>query len=114
MLSKNDETSGQNTASRIANSFFHGAFKKYSTAVENKRFILKVQERKYPDLPIIEFLCNVMARDLGLDVPDFYYVLLNNKLPTFVTRNILDFHDKSNLVHIWHYLKVEGRKDLKI
>lgn len=113
MLSKIEEISGHKTQRRIASSFFHGAFKKYSTRIENKRFILKVQENACPDLPIIEYISNLMARDLGLDVPDFYYVLLNNQVPTFVTRNILDFHDKSNLVHIWHYWKVEGSAELK-
>lgn len=113
MPSKIEEASGQKIESRIASSFFHGAFKKYSTRIENKRFILKVQETACPDLPIIEYVSNLMARDLGLDVPDFYYVLLNNQVPTFVTRNILDFHDKSNLVHIWHYLKIDGSTDVK-
>lgn len=113
MLKQIEEASINKAESRIASSFFHGAFKKYSSRIENKRFILKVQEKKCPELPIVEYISNVMARDLGLDVPDFYYILLNNQLPTFVTRNILDFHEKSNLVHIWHYLKIDQQQDMK-
>jgi hypothetical protein len=113
LLSESEETAGRKTESRIGSSFFHGAFKKYSTRIENKKYILKVQEKSCPDLPVVEYICNLIARSLGIEVPDFYFVMLNNKLPTFVTRNILDFYDRSNLVHIWHYLKVVGQVELR-
>lgn len=101
----------------IASSFFHGAFKKYAGKIEGQRYIIKVQQADYKELPIVEYVSNLMARDLGIKVADFHYIHFNNALPTFVTRNILDDYVEANLVHIWHYLKDERQdkyKDLSL
>ncbi|MBC75722.1 MAG: hypothetical protein CME64_06880 [Halobacteriovoraceae bacterium] len=94
--------------SRIASSFFHGAFKKYSSRMGQKKYILKVQEEKYPELPHVEFLSNKLAEFMGVKVADYHFIMFNNEVPTFVTRNFLDDYPAGNLVHIWHYLKQES------
>lgn len=103
--------SGGDKNKRITTStFYHGAFKKYSARIEFQKLILKVREQDYPELPKIEYLSNQIAESLGIEVAPYFYLQLNNKIPTFCTRNVLDFHDKGNLVHIWHYLiKPDGQ-----
>jgi len=109
ILKDSEEKSGDINRQRITTStFYHGAFKKYSARIENKKLILKVREKEYPELPKVEFISNQIADNLGIEVAPFYYILLNNKVPTFVTQNVLDFHAKGNLIHIWHYLKNDG------
>lgn len=67
--------------------------------------MLKVQEKEYPDLPAMEFLCNQLAEHLGLRVPSYALILLENILPTFVCENFMQYHHSSNLIHIYHFLK---------
>lgn len=77
----------------------------------NKKYILKVREEKYPELPQVEYISNQIADELGLEIADYHYILFNNEVPTFVTRNFLDDYSSGNLVHIWHYLKTEKVQD---
>ena len=102
------EAEGKSSSDRnkriTTSTFYHGAFKKYSARMESQKLILKVREQDYPELPKIEYLSNKIAEALGIEVAPYFYLLLNNKIPTFCTRNVLDFHDKGNLIHIWHYL----------
>ncbi len=109
---ESDSTPIQNDSwqSKIAISFFHGAFKKYSSRLGENRYILKVQEKDYPELPHIEYISNAIGELLGIEVPEYHYILYNNEIPTFVTRNFLDFHSGGNLIHIWRYLS-KKKKD---
>lgn len=95
---------------KIASSFFHGAFKKYSSRMGSERYILKVREDKYPELPHVEYISNKIAECIGLEVAEYHFIMFNNEVPTFVTKNFLDDYPNGNLVHIYHYLK-EGKVD---
>lgn len=86
-------------------SFFHGKFKKYSANLGGISYILKVKDQNYPELPATEYLCNQIAQNLGLDIPDFYFMKFEDHLETFVTRNFMQDYIQSNLVHIYHYLQ---------
>lgn len=98
--SSNDPISFQNH-----NSFFHGKFKKYSAVLNEKNYILKVQEKDFPELPATEYLCNQIARYLGLYVPDFYLIRFQETIDTFVCENFMQNRSFSNLIHIYHFLE---------
>ncbi len=87
------------------NSFFHGKFKKYSAVLNERNYILKVQEKDFPELPATEYLCNQLARHLGLHVPDFFLIRFQETLETFVCENFMQNHIASNLIHIYHFLE---------
>jgi hypothetical protein len=57
-------------------SFFHGKFRKYSAKLGGSSYIIKVRQPAFPDLPAMEFLCNQIAGRLSVDVPDFYFIRL--------------------------------------
>ena len=91
------------------NSFYHGKYRKYSAKLASTQYILKVQEKEFPDLPLVEYVCNKIASLLGLNVPKYYLI----KYPqdqgsmTFVTRNFMQdcvgaFH------HIYKFLPKGG------
>jgi len=88
-----------------ASSFFQGKFKKYSAMLNNERYILKVRDDKFPELPGTEFLCNKIAVSLGLKVPPFYFKKFENNSETFVSRNFMQDHIPADLVHIYHFLE---------
>lgn len=52
----------------------------------------------------MEYLCNQIAKYLGLWVPDHFFIRFQNSLETFVCRNFMQEHPDSNLVHIYRYL----------
>ena len=83
--------------------FYHGRYLKYSACLNNIDYILKVQEKKYPDLPCMEYLCNYIASLLSLEVPKYYLIVFNKKL-TFVTYNFMQNYPKSTLNHIYKFL----------
>ncbi len=95
----------ENKPLRKMASFFHGKFKKYSATLAGTAYILKVKQEGYPELPATEFLCNQIARQLNLEVPSFFFIRFEESLETFVSRNFMQDHPSSNLVHIYHYLK---------
>lgn len=99
-----DESPGDKQWSQINTSFFHGKFRKYSAKLGSRSYILKVMQKEVPELPVTEYLCNQIARSLGLDVPDHYLILFENKLETFVSSNFMDERPFSDLVHIYRYL----------
>lgn len=88
----------------INTSFFHGKFRKYSAYIGNQSYILKVKQNEIPELPRTEYLCNQLARSLGLHVPDHCMILFQNKLESFVSLNFMDHRSGSDLVHIYRYL----------
>jgi len=90
---------------QVTNSFFHGKFRKYSANLKNQQFILKVQQAELPELPATEFLCNQIAKLLGLDVPNFHMVRLENKLDTFVVDNFMQVYPTGNLIHIYRFFQ---------
>ena len=89
---------------QINTSFFHGKFRKYSARVGDHSYILKVKQAEFPELPQTEYVCNQLARHLGLNVPDHYIILFENELETFVSRNFMDSWPGCDLVHIYRYL----------
>ncbi len=99
----------ENTSTGIASSFFQGKFKKYSAILNGEKYILKVKDDRFPELPGTEFLCNNIAVLLGLKVPLFCFIKLENKLETFVSRNFMQDHVPADLVHIYHFLE-EGEE----
>lgn len=88
----------------INTSFFHGKFKKYAAELENKSYILKVQDDTYPELPRVEYLSNQIAKKLGLNLPNFYLIRFLNELESFVVDNFMDNYLPGNLIHIYHLL----------
>jgi hypothetical protein len=56
------------------------------------------------ELPVTEYLCNQLARTLGLLVPDHYMILFQNELESFVSTNFMSNRPGSDLVHIYRYL----------
>ena len=83
--------------------FYHGRYSKYSASLNGVSYILKVQEKKYSDLPGMEYLCNRIASLLSLEVPKYYLIVFNKKL-TFVTHNFMQDYQKSTLHHIYKFL----------
>ena len=53
----------ENQAANI--SFFNGAYRKYSARLGEIGFILKIQQKEYPELPATEFLCNQIYESLN-------------------------------------------------
>ncbi len=93
----------------MASSFFQGKFKKYSAELNEKKYILKVKDDKFPELPGVEFLCNNIAVFFGINVPKFYFIKFENSLETFVSKNFMPDFGTADLVHIYHYLE-EGEE----
>ncbi|HEY5234990.1 MAG TPA: HipA family kinase [Rhabdochlamydiaceae bacterium] len=98
-------STGKEPFLELNGSFFHGKFKKYSAVLDGKCYILKVQEEDFPELPVTEYLCNQLARYLGLLVPDFYLIRFEEAVETFVSQNFMPKQPSSNLIHIYHFLK---------
>lgn len=92
-------------------SFFHGRFKKYSATLAGQSYIFKVKEDIAPELPDVEYLCNQIAKSLGLPVPPFYMVKFGGER-AFVTKNFIrQTAGAANLVHIYHHLDPAGPYD---
>ncbi len=84
-------------------SFFVGKFKKYSATLAGESYILKVKENEAPELPDVEYLCNQVARSVGVTNPDFYLINFNGTR-TFVTKNFIKKGVSVTLDHLYHYL----------
>jgi hypothetical protein len=93
------ENHGKNT------SFFHGAFRKYSSRLGENNYILKVVQKDHPELPATEFLCNQIFEHLGIEIPSYYLIRYPDDNFCFVTQNFMSKISNSSLVHIYHYLK---------
>ena len=90
---------------RFNSSFFHGKYRKYSATLGDKNYILKVQQPECPELPAIEFACNRIARQLGIQIPDHHFILFNNQSLAFVSRNFMDQYAAATLDHIYKFLE---------
>jgi len=86
-------------------SFFHGAFRKYSSHLGENNYILKVVQKEHPELPVSEFLCNQIYETLGIEIPDYYLIRYPENHLCFVTKNFMSQLQNSSLVHVYHYLK---------
>ena len=85
--------------------FFHGAFRKYSSRLGKDTYILKVIQLQYPELQATEFLCNQIYENLGIKIPNYYLIRFPEDHFCFVTKNFMSRLLNSSLVHIYHYLK---------
>lgn len=90
-------------------SFFHGAYRKYSARLGKTNYILKVQQKEYPELPATEFLSNQIFRSLNIPVPDHYLIKYPSNNLCFVTRNFMSDLTSSTLDHIYHFI-TDGKK----
>lgn len=90
---------------KVISSFFHGKFKKYSASLNSINYLLKIEEKEYPELPAGEYLCNQLALTLGISVPKFYLLRLEEGPITFVCYNFMQNYPGGNLIHIYRYLK---------
>jgi len=89
-------------------SHFHGKFKKYSAVLGGASYILKVKDDRYPELPGTEYLCNQIAEQLKIEVPPFYFIMFEEAVETFVSRNFMQ-DCLGNLNHIYAFF--ESDKD---
>ncbi len=87
--------------------FYHGRYAKYSARLGGVDYILKVQEDDFPELPLMEFVCNRIASRLSLEVPDYYLINFGER-PTFVTRNFMQGR-VGTLNHLYKFL-AKGRE----
>lgn len=86
-------------------SFFNGAYRKYSARLGTTEFILKVQQKEYPELPATEFLCNQIYHSLGITVPNHFLIRFPDDQPCFVTQNFMSGLVQVDFVHIYRFLK---------
>ncbi|MBA3286143.1 MAG: HipA domain-containing protein, partial [Nitrosopumilus sp.] len=85
-------------------SFFHGAFRKYSSRLAGNDYILKVIQADHPELPQTEFLCNQIYDSLGIEIPNYHLVRYPEDNFCFATKNFMSQLQNASLVHIYHYL----------
>lgn len=90
-------------------SFFHGAYRKYSARLGKINYILKVQQKEYPELPATEFLSNQIFCSLKIPVPDHYLIKYPEDNFCFVTKNFMSDLSASTLDHIYHFV-ADGKK----
>ena len=96
----------------LNSSFFHGKFKKYSARLGGSGYIVKVRQEPFLELPTMEFLCNQIARELGMNVPDFYLISLENHAEAFISKNFMEQYADANLVHLYRFLDEKKPFDL--
>ena len=107
--SRSSASSGPLTKEK--DTFYHGKYRKYSARIGEIKYILKVQESGYPDLPEMEYICNQIASILKLKVPPYYLIRLPKglteksagKQTAFVTRNFMQDWTGS-LNHLYKFL----------
>ena len=85
-------------------SFYHGKYRKYSAQLASIQYILKVQEKEFPDLPLVEYVCNKTASLLGLNVPQYYLIKYpqDSSSMAFVTKNFMQDY-VGTLHHIYKF-----------
>lgn len=86
-------------------SFFHGAFKKFSSKLGDHHYILKVVQKEHPELPATEYLCNQIYDSLGVEIPPYFLLRFPDDSLCFATRNFMTKRQNSSLVHIYHFLQ---------
>jgi hypothetical protein len=109
-LSSHRQSGETNPSNTNHTSFFHGKFRKYSSTLGETKYILKVEEEDYPELPATEYLCNQIFESLYIKVPSFHLILFE-KMQTFATKNFMQDFPESNLVHVYHFLEAGMEHD---
>ena len=103
---------GSDYITKVKDSFYHGQYSKYSAKLNSIQYILKVQENQYPDLPLVEYLCNKIADLLNLQIPEYYLIRYSDEnnpdtqkqgLLTFVIKNFTQNY-VGTLHHIYKFL----------
>lgn len=97
--SENDHKNGK----QITSSFFQGKFRKYAAKLGKDSYILKVREDDYPELPAVEYLCNQIASDIGIIVPEYHMISFHGA-ETFLVKNFIQNGRLETLHHIYHFL----------
>ena len=112
---KSHSSSPAGDLKREKDTFYHGRYRKYSARIGDIKYILKVQEDGYPDLPETEYVCNQIASLLKLKVPPYYLIRLKymdktdrniaekQGMMTFVTRNFMQGY-VGTLNHLYKFL----------
>ncbi len=86
-------------------SYFAGNYRKYEARLDATRYILKFQEKKYPDLVATEYACNLLAKHLQIPIPEPFSIIKYEAEYAFVVRNFTDnLPSPHNLVHLYHYM----------
>jgi len=98
--------------SQFNSSFFQGKFRKYSASLNGVDYILKVEEKEYPELPATEFLCNEIARFFKIEVPEFYLIDFHGR-NAFVSKNFINKNKIMALHHIYHYFQKDELFDVE-
>jgi hypothetical protein len=99
-----DKSQGWNT------SFFHGKFRKYSAVLAGESYIFKMKQDEAPELPDVEYVCNQIAKSIGLPIPEFYCIEFYDER-TFVTKNFIKRSTNATLNHIYTFFGENGRYD---
>ena len=112
---KNDSMSHLPYIKKTIDTFYHGQYLKYSAQLNETKYIIKVQQKEYPDMPGMEYTCNQIASILGLSIPEYYLIQfqktsnnnpiknIKKSLMVFVTKNFMQ-NCTGTLNHIYQYL----------
>jgi len=88
----------------VVSSFFQGKFRKYDARLGELHYILKVEEKEYHELPVVEYLCNQIARALEIRVPGFQLIRFHGA-SSLAVRNFIRPGRREALHHIYHFLE---------
>lgn len=89
-------------------SYFGGNYQKYEGQIKGQSYIIKLSKQNYPELTAVEFVCNQMAKALGIRVPQPFCLLdFAEDGFGFVSKNFManSLHN-ATLNHLYHYLPV--------
>lgn len=101
-LQRQDQAPTSQDTSFSNNSFFHGAFKKYSANLGSASYILKMRQAEAPELPEVEYVCNQIAQRLNIPVAEYYLMDFQGDR-VFVTKNFIRPSAPIDLQHIYHF-----------
>ena len=93
--------------------FYHGRYLKYSAQIGSRKYILKVQEEKFPYLPEMEYICNKIADFLDLKPAEHYLICLseNNQISE---QKLEAFKPHLTKQHNKIQLKQKSKESLKV
>ena len=109
---KQDSSASLPHIKKTTDTFYHGQYLKYSAQLNGVKYILKMQQEKYPDIPGMEYTCNQIAALLNLKVPQYYLIKFQEtsgrkrkprQTLTFVTKNFMQ-NLTGTLNHIYKFL----------
>ena len=112
---KQDSAKSLPDIKKTTDTFYHGQYLKYSAQLGDVKYILKVQQTDFPDMPMMEYTCNQIASLLKINVPDYYLIKFKGELHekeikntkkgvmTFITKNFMQ-NITGTLDHIYKFL----------